>query len=203
MVSSQTVGWKVRLSAQEYAEAYEVSLDSAYEQLKQGADSLMKTVWKTVDHDPSVRGKKGTLTTTGPWLTLGEYRDGEGTADITFHWLLTPYLLALRKEFTTYKLKHAAALRSIYAWRLFECLQSWKKKGVWRVDIEDFHKAMDAPDSCKADFGRLKKRVIEPAIKELTAKNSMFIECHQEKAGRKVIALEFRFGHNPQGQLDI
>ncbi|WP_235008044.1 replication initiation protein [Caballeronia humi] len=71
------------------------------------------------------------------------------------------------EEFTTYKLKHAAALRSIYSWRLFECLMSWDGLSRWTPTIEEFQNAIDAKPNQRAHFKELRRRVIEPAVEEL------------------------------------
>ena len=86
---------------------------------------------------------------------------------------------------------------------MFECLRSWQSTGEWRVSIEDFHRAMDAPESCRADFGQLKRRIIDPAIQELKKKDGFIVEWDAERAGRKVIGLVFRFSPDPQGRLAI
>lgn len=198
LLSGQYHGWTVRLSAHDYADSYEVSPDTAYRQLKDGCESLMRCIWASAE-----QGKKGRIVTKGPWSTLAKYRDGEACVDLTFHHHVAPHLLALRSQFTTYKLKQAAALRSIYSWRLFECLQSWKGTGQWSPSIEEFHKAMDAPASCCADFGQLKRRVLEPAVKELRDKDGLRLEWSPVKAGRKVSGLEFRFTPDPQGRLNL
>jgi plasmid replication initiation protein len=116
---------------------------------------------------------------------------------------VAPHVLALRTQFTTYKLKQAAALRSIYAWRLYECCQSWRSKGRWKVSIDDFMNAMEAPASCRKDFGNLRNRVIEPAVSEIRQKNNLVLDWEAERAGRKVIGLVFRFSPDPQGRLDL
>lgn len=193
-------GWCVRLTAAEYVDAYDVDPNTAYEQLQLGSRSLLKTLWRTVT--PAAKGK-GEVITEGQWLFLAEYRKKEGTVDISFHPKVAPHLLALRSHFVTYKLKQAAALRSIYAWRLFECIQSWRSRGIWQVEIDDFIKTMEAPISCGKDFRNLRVRVIEPAVAELVAKNSLKIEWDPVKAGRKVTGLVFRFAPDPQGKLDL
>lgn len=193
-------GWKVRLTAGEYVDTYAVDPTTAYEQLQLGCRSLLKTLWRTIT--PPQKGK-GEVVTEGQWLFLAEYRKREGTVDIVFHPKVSPHLLALRSHFVTYKLKQTAALRSIYAWRLMECIQSWRDKGIWKVDVEDFIKAMEAPQSCAANFKDLRRRVIEPAVKELVEKDSMKIEWEPVKAGRKVTGLIFRFAPDPQGRLDL
>jgi plasmid replication initiation protein len=62
---------------------------------------------------------------------------------------------------------------------------------------------MEAPPSCLNDFGQLKRRIIEPAVKELREKDNLEIEWVPVKAGRKVSALCFTFRPNPQGSLDV
>jgi plasmid replication initiation protein len=194
-VAGNMNGWTVRLFAGDYAQTYEVDLDTAYTQLRTGARSLLKCLWRTVGVN-----KRGTpVIVEGQWLSLAKYTPNEGRVDITFHPHVSPHLLALRKQFTTYKLRQAAALRSIYAWRLFECLQSWKTKGIWVVDISEFHKIMEVPESCISNFKDLRKRVVEPAVRELIEKDGMRIEWQAIKAGRKVSGLEFKFGRNDEG----
>lgn len=82
-------------------------------------------------------------------------------------------MLALRTRFTTYKLKQAAALRSICAWRLFKCLQSWRDKGLWKPCVEEFTTATDPPSSRRDDLDHLGMLIIEPAIPELREKESL------------------------------
>lgn len=191
-------GWIVRLLADEYAESYDVTLDAAYQQLKSGAEHLFKREARLVE-----KARRGQIVTRMHWCSKMVYHTGEGWVELHFHHEVAPHLLALRKNFCTYKLKQAAALRSIYAWRLFECLQSWKDKGVWHVSIEDFMHAMDVPASMKKDFGQLDRRVIKPAVEELRLHGDLEIEVEREKAGRKVRALLFRFKPNPQRSLAL
>lgn len=199
LILSQRNGWSVRFTAQEYAETYEVDITTAYEQLKHSARALLDRKWRTATDS----NKRGSIIREGNWVQVIEYCEGAGYVEIAFTPQVAPHLLALRTQFTTYKLKQAAALRSIYAWRLFECLQSWKSKGVWSPDLAEFQDAMDAPVSCRADFGRLRARVLEPALKELRQKDHLVIECEPKKYGRKVIGLVFKFEQDPQGKLAL
>lgn len=63
--------------------------------------------------------------------------------------------------------------------------------------------AMNAPSSCRKDFGNLRMRIIEPAINELREKDILVIEWEADRAGMKVIVLVFRFRPDPQGRLDL
>jgi len=198
LLLSQHGGWTVRLMAHEYAETYEVDANTAYEQLKHSAKALLKRTWRT-----TAEGRRGQIVREGNWVQVIEYCAGEGRVEVSFTPQVAPHLLALRTQFTTYKLKQAAALRSVYAWRLFECLQSWKAKGVWSPSISEFHQAMDAPASCLANFKDLRRRIIEPAVHELRQKDNLLLEWEPVKAGRKVTGLVFKFKPDPQGRLEL
>lgn len=198
LMSGQMHGWTIRLLAGDYSETYGVDPDTAYDQLKAGANSLLKALWRTVE-----TGRRGPTITEGQWLSLAKYTKGAGQVDVTFHPHIAPHLLALRTQFTTYKLKQAAALRSIYAWRLFECLQSWSDKGLWSPSIHEFQASMEAPPACRLNFKDLRVRVIEPAVRELREKDSMLIDWEPIKSGRKVTGLTFKFKKDPQGRLEI
>jgi plasmid replication initiation protein len=96
---------------------------------------------------------------------------------------MTPHLTLLRQQFTSYKLKQASALRSIYSWRLFELLMQFKTTGVLHIDIDEFFQAMEPPEKYHANFKDLRKRIIEPAVAELKAKDGMEIEWTPKKQG--------------------
>ena len=189
-------GWSVRLSAMDYAESWQVSPTSAYEQLKEATDALMhrQAAFKTETR----RGQKITRVN---WCGQSVYHEGEGWVEISFTHQIAPHLLGLRSRFTSYKLAQAGALRSLYAWRLLELFTSWQDKGRWMVDVEDFADAVEAPESCRKDFGQMRRRIIEPAVKELREKDNWLVEWEPVKAGRRVVSLSFRFARNPQQSL--
>jgi plasmid replication initiation protein len=191
-------GWTVKLTAEEYIEVYGIDARTAYDQLKGAADKLLGRQVRTLQQTP--RGLKEIKTN---WCGQCTYHHGEGWVEIAFTPQISPHLLGLRSKFVSYKLKQASALRSIYAWRLFECLHSWGNKGIWSPDIAKFNHAMEAPESCQKDFGALRRKVIEPALKELREKDNMLIELEIEKAGRKVTGLVFKFKQNEQRQLEF
>jgi plasmid replication initiation protein len=188
LVMAGKAGWVVKLTAEEYAETFQVSAVESYVQLKAAAKNLIKRQVRTMTNTP--RGLKEVETN---WCGQCTYHHGEGWVEIAFTPQISPHLLALRTKFTSYQLKQASALRSIYAWRLFECLQSWKKKGVWSPTVEEFNRAMDVPPSLLKNFGQVTRRVIAPAVKELREKDSFIVDVELVKSGRKVISLVLKF----------
>jgi plasmid replication initiation protein len=189
--------WEVTITAMEYAETFEITLDAAYQQLQAGAKDLQQP--KIVVERPGARGK--TQKVYRSWTITNTYAPGEGYVKVRWHPDIVPFLFGLRAEFTTYKLKHAAAFRSIFSWRLFECLKSWQGTGHYSPTIEEFQNAMDAAPSARANFKELRLRIIEPAVKELREKNGLIVNWTPVKAGRKVTGLRFEFEPDPQGTL--
>ena len=194
------VNGEIKLTAQEYADTYDVDMSTAYRELKNAVNSLMKRYlsWQVKD------GKHiGTLTCV--WIQGYKYFKEEGYVKFKFSEYVFPFLFELEREFTKYQLQQAAALRSIYSWRLLEMFEQMKDKtdgsGWLSMSIEEFWHAMEATESYKTNFQLLRKRVIEPAIKELTEKDGWLIEWEVRKRGRKVSNLLFKFQRNPQGRL--
>ena len=200
LVLAANAGWKMKVTAMAYAEAFGIHPTTAYEQLKSSSEKLFERYvrYEIKDRRGLVVEKKFR------WVSGVTYAPGDGYLELNFTPEIAPHLLGLRKQFTSYKLRHAAAFNSIYAWRLFETLKSWQSTGLYTTSIENFWEVMEAPPSCRRDFKALRIRIIEPAVAAIITKASMLVEWKPIRAGsRRVTSLEFRFAPNPQGQLDM
>lgn len=183
--------WLVKLTAKDYAQTFDVDLNTAYEQLQAGAKSLFQRHIRTTRMT-----RKGLKVHECRWVGAVQYHEGEGTVELDWWHEVVPHLIGLEEHFTQYKLWQTSALRSTYSWRLFELLQSWLSVGCYEPSIDDFCLAMDVPDSYRKNFKEIRTRVIEPAIRELIEKNNMTITWQPRNAGRKVIGLIFKFEYN-------
>ncbi len=192
-------GWKMKVTAMEYADTFGVDPTTAYEQLKTASERLFE---RYVRYE--VKARHGLAEKKFRWVSGAVYAQGDGYVELNFSPEIAPHLLGLRKQFTTYKLRHAAAFDSVYAWRLFEVLKSWQSTGLYSTSIEAFWEQMEVPPSCRKDFKALRTRVIEPAIASIVDKTNLLIDWTPKRSGsRRVTGLEFRFGPNPQGRLDM
>lgn len=193
-------GWKTKVKAVDYAEAFNVDTNTAYDQLKAAADRLFER--HVTYEDKNSRGKA--RISKFRWVSLAQYTVGDGLIELNFTPEIAPHLLGLRSHFTSYKLKHAASFESVYAWRLFEVLQSWQSTGLYNCAIEDFWETMEAPPSCRKDFKSLRVRVIEPAVAAIKQHAGLKIEWLPIRSGaRRVTSLEFRFWPDNQGELNL
>jgi len=185
-----------KISALDFAEQFGIDPNTAYDELQACARALGERKIKF-----EKQGRRGLIITEMRWVGRITYAKGEGWVELSFWHELLPLLVGLEKEFTDYKLKSASALRSVYSWRLLELFAQFKSTGLLTIDIEDFHKAMEAPVSCIRDFGNLRNRIIQPAVDELIEKDGLIIDWSPKKSGRKIIGLVFEFKENPQNRL--
>ena len=193
----------VKITAAEYAETYEVDPNTAYEALQGAAKNLFER--KLTFYEPAHKRNGKPLPPTMVqmrWVGSVKYQKGEGWVELAWWPDLLRHLIGLKAQFTTYQLQQASALRSAYSWKLLELLTRFQSTGKAEYTIEDFKASMDAPPSL-SDFGQVKRRIIDPAVKELTEKDGWLIQWVPVKAGRKVKALRFTFMRDPQGRLEL
>lgn len=191
-----------RITAAEYAEAFELDTRTAYEQLKSAADHLLKRI--ITSFEPAYRrGGTPIKITKMHWVGQADYHAGEGWVELHWWHKLLPHLLGLKRQFTTYQLQQTSALRSAYSWRLLELLTRFESTGWAEYTIEDFCTSMDASEKQQANFAKIRTKIIEPAVRELSEKDGWLIEWQPLKKGRKVAGLRFTFKRNPQQQLPL
>ncbi len=193
-----------KITAKEYAECFELSMNTAYDQLKAGADNIIKrhvTFYEPAEKRKGKELKQVRVKTN--WVSQIKYHDEKGYIEIWWNPKILLHLVSLQKHFTSYQLKQVSALRSIYAWKLLELLTRFKNNnvGYLKITLEDFCESMGATEKQKENFNNIKRRIIEPAIKELTEKDGWLIEWEAIKTSRKVTALRFDFSKNPQTDL--
>jgi plasmid replication initiation protein len=124
------------------------------------------------------------------WLSYVAYNEKEGTIDMRFDPFLKPYLLQLKKEFTSYKLENVVKLKSSYAIRLYELLKQYEKLQQRTFKVGDLRQLLGAEDIYPA-YGNFKQRVLIPAQKELKKKTDIAFEIEEIKSGRKIDKILF------------
>jgi plasmid replication initiation protein len=195
---------RTKITAAEYAEAFGVDLDTAYDQLKAASKQLYKRSITFFEPAWKRNGKPLPPTIVHMrWVGSVKYQDGEGWVELAWWPDLLRHLIGLQRQFTTYQLQQASALRSAYSWKLLELLMRFESTGWAEYTIEDFAASMDATEKQAADFAKIRTKIIEPAVKELTEKDGWIIQWRPIKAGRKVKAVRFEFMRDPQLRLSV
>jgi len=124
------------------------------------------------------------------WVASAEYNFEEGTVEFEFSQKLKPYLLQLKKAFTTYKLKNVIQLKSSYSIRVYELLKQYERLGKRKIEIEKLKEILGVGKKYKL-YGDLKRKVLEVAREELPKKSDIAFDYREIKTGRKVSAIEF------------
>lgn len=177
------------LSAKDFAKIFGVSDKTAYEALIEVTDSLFNryiVINNPFPHKPNITHLKTR------WISSIYYAENEGKITLCFAEKILPYLSQLEGTFTKYELKHIGNMTSIYAIRLYELLMQWKTIGKREIEIDWLRKQFEIENLYPAmcDF---KKRVIDPAVKDINTHSNFAVAWEQRKTGRKVTHLIFTF----------
>ncbi|WP_338117921.1 replication initiation protein [Parageobacillus thermoglucosidasius] len=80
------------------------------------------------------------------WISYVEYDEHSGRVYLSFDPRLKPYLLQLKKEFTTYRLKNVMELKSGYSIRIYEILKRWQFINDVEIPLDELRKMVGATD---------------------------------------------------------
>lgn len=191
-----------RITAAEYADLAQCTMQTAYEALQDAAKQLYERSITFYEAAHRRKGKQLVPTKVQMrWIGSAKYHKGEGWIELAWWYQVLPHLFGLKRQFTKYQLEQASALRSAYSWKLLELLMRFESSGWAEYDIEDFATAMDATAKQQENFAKIRTKIIEPAVKELIEKDGWLIQWRPMKRGRKVAAVRFEFKRDEQLRL--
>jgi plasmid replication initiation protein len=124
------------------------------------------------------------------WVSYVEYNTGKGTITLEFHEKMKPFLLQLKKEFTSYKLKNIMKLKSIYSIRIYEILKKWQPLKEVEIPLKELRKMVGAANKY-AEYSNFKLKVLNVAKRELNKLTDIRFDFEEIKSGRKVVAIRF------------
>lgn len=123
------------------------------------------------------------------WIAKARITKRSGIITIKLDEDLMPYLLELKKNYTKYQLQNIIPMKSKYGIRLYELLKSYLNLGKVRFSIEELKIRLDSTNYTNLkDF---KRRVLEPALKDIEVYSDLTVEPVFIKAKNKCVAIEF------------
>lgn len=117
-----------------------------------------------------------------------EVDTNKGTITFEISGLLKPYLLELKKNYTSYLLAYIPKLKSSYSIRLYELLYQYRKIGKRQFELADLQKKVGSSYKLYGDF---KRKVILQAQKDLKKHTDIAFVFAEIKEGRKVASVKF------------
>ena len=190
----------IRISASDFAGIAGINVNDAYKQIQ----AAEKRLWNRTVYFYHLHPKTGKEEAYEKlrWTYRAIYRKGEGCIDLWWSPELMVHFYQLKKKFTKYRLESAAALRSTYSMAMLNLIQQFENTGWLEISIEEFHRIMETTVSQKSNFAFVRRRIIEPSIKELAAKDNWSIKWQPVKTGRRVTKLRFEFERKKQIRPD-
>jgi plasmid replication initiation protein len=153
------------ITSKEFAKMYKLSEKTSYKELENASKSLYERDIKTLD---------GKYLENFRWVYYVKYHRNEGKVTMRFSPCIVPYLTVLHKRFTCYNLKQIAELKLSYSIRLFEFLTQFNSTGKLLIGLNIFKERLGLKKEYKR-FYDLKRRIIDPATKELREKTNLAI----------------------------
>jgi plasmid replication initiation protein len=188
---------RFEVTAKEFSDRFKINKDKSYQTLKEVSEQLFERYVIIDNPDPTDKTLKYTKTR---WISAVNYHEDNGKISLLFAPLMIPYLSELHGSFTFYQLENISRMTSTYGIRLYELLMQWKSTGKREIDIEWLKKQFEL-DTSYDRMDNLKRRVIDPAIKDINEHSDYQVSLEQRKNGRKVTHLIFTFSEKnaPEG----
>lgn len=131
-----------------------------------------------------------------PWVTRCEYKADTGVF-LKLNGELKPFLVNLKEHYTQYTLQEVLSMKSVYAIRIYEMLQSrimgrtLPKKGMdVEISVQEIRECCGCENKYPA-FGNLKIKVIDRAVSEINRVTVIRVGYSYRKKGRNVTAVVF------------
>jgi len=157
---------------------------------KRGWHKKVREVINNLNSKPLLIQKGNNRWVTFSWIASAEYLPDEATIEFEFSQKLRPYLLQLKKAFTTYKLKNVIRLKSSYSIRIYELLKQYEKIGSRRITLDELKKKLGVEVKYK-NYSDFKRFVLKVAQTELPKKSDIAFDYKEIKNGKKVKEIEF------------
>jgi plasmid replication initiation protein len=128
------------------------------------------------------------------WLASAEYFPGEGYVELEISSKLKPFLLNMKKRFTSYQLKYILQLSSFYSIRIYELLKQYQflRHKTRTIPLETLREWIGLERNTYKQYGHFKNRILLKAQEDINKVTDMKFEFQEIKSGRKVVAIEFR-----------
>ena len=181
--------FKCVMKVKDYAETFGIADQhrNLYAQLKDASANLFSREVTIYETDPDT-GKEHTIKTR--WIDEVSTCDEIGYAHVIFNDRVIPYFHQLEKNFTSYTIKQIAKLNTPSAIRLYELLKQYETIGSRTIDLQDLRDQFQIADAYPTTY-ELKRRVIDPSIKQINKHTDLTVSYKDDKASRSITGFKF------------
>jgi plasmid replication initiation protein len=185
-----TADSRLQIHASDYANRFDVTKEAAYDALKNAVNNLFERKFSYKEYTDNNKE----IVVKSRWVSQIAYIEDSAVLEVIFAPAVVPFITRLEKHFTSYQMKQVAQVTSKYGIRLYELLIQWREIGKTPVlEINDFRFKLGIEDTEYKNMSDLKRRVIDPAIKQINEFTDIKAEYLQHKSGRTITGFEFKF----------
>jgi len=187
----------LEIHAQHYADRFNIDVKNTYAMLSDAVLTLFnrQVTYMTIDEKRNKPEKRVVR-----WVSGISYVEGAGIVKLRFAPEIVPLITRLEENFTWYELMQVANL-NLYATRLYELLVCWRSIGKTPIiEIHDFRSKLGLLETEYKAMCDFKKRVLDPAIKQINEHTDITVKAEQHKAGRSITGFSFKFKQKQQSK---
>lgn len=181
-----------KIEARRFMEFYPMEEGSVYGQIRDAVKSINR---KPITYIEMIGGKECPAEI--PWFTKSVYIAHEGAIQLQFNEHVIPYISRLESQFTEYRLAKIGRLTSTHAIRLYEILFQYLAAGRRDIDIAWLKKTLMIEGEYKL-VAELKRRVIDPAVKQINEFTDLNVSYEPKKKGRTIVSFMFTIKMKPE-----
>lgn len=171
----------------DFMELLDIEDKSKYTEMPKITKELMKKVFEIKEGEDIIQLA---------WLSSARYKTGEGRIILKFSSDLKPYMLELKKLYTSYKLENILSLKSKYSIRLYEILKSNLFKNNFTISVDEVKNILGANEPTYNLYSNFKSKILLKTQKELKAKTDISFTFEEIKTSRKVTEIKFYIHQN-------
>ena len=185
-----TADSRLQIHASDYANRFDVTKEAAYDALKNAVNNLFERKFSYKEYTDNNKE----IVVKSRWVSQIAYIEDSAVLEVIFAPAVVPFITRLEKHFTSYQMKQVAQVTSKYGIRLYELLIQWREIGKTPVlEINDFRFKLSLEDTEYKNMSDFKRRVIDPAIKQINEFTDITVTYEQKKSGRTITGFEFKF----------
>jgi len=185
---------RYHIPIKEFSETYNLHLTNTYREIRKACLRLQDRKVVFQNNDKTISS-----------VIVPEVITDENTSEVVISLSpsLKPYLLELKKFFTSYPLNSVLDMRSAYSIRMYELMKSVKYRNKpYEITIEKLKFILNIENMYPL-FSHLKQRIVEPTLKEINELTDISVSYETKKKSRKVVGLVFKIKKNPTQQMKL
>lgn len=102
-----------------------------------------------------------------------------------------------RSGYVKYRLRYTIGMKQQASILMYSMIRDWMNRSLTsnKIGLKQLRDHLGANGASYDDFRSLRRRVLEPAVEEISNVSDIVVDFEKICTGRKVVAVEFRFGY--------